>query len=520
MKGLLTIVCFLFLASSSCRTPEEVRIFESLTMKSEILGQELKYSVVVPAGYFSSKVDYAVIYLLHGLGDDEVSWLEYGRIAQLAGKMEKDGQIDPMIYVMPQGYRNYYVNDFAGTFLYQDMFINELIPFIDSTYRTNTTGNCRATIGYSMGGFGALTIPLKNPEIIQVSVPLSISIRTDEQYMYENPSEWNGQWGRLFGAVDSIGESRLTNYYKQNCPLHILQNFDSSNLNIPRIYIDNGDDEQTLSYSNEALHVLMRDKNIAHEFRVRDGGHSFSYWRETMPNALRFVDDAFNNKPYRGDEKSIPDAHLRISPELISFDFLNEKAEIYLPEEYSITTRKYPVIYISGNISSDEKQWLSGLTLNMSSSGDLPPLILAFTGDSEEYLSDTIMNRIEFTFRVREGYRFRVIMGIGEGGSNALKRSMSPLEFTAGILVDAKPEIQVFESKLDKLEPGKLNRTWYYIACPDKGPDYAENSLIHTEFRTRDIYHEYRVSEGSGGFEWRKKMYRDALLFAAKKIHR
>ena len=64
------------------------------------------------------------------------------------------------------------------------------------------------------------------------------------------------------------------------------------------------------------------------------------------------------------------------------------------------------------------------------------------------------------------------------------------------------------------------NSNWFYIAYPDKGEHYAENSRIHTEFRTLDIYHEFRISGGFGGFEWRKEVYCEALKFVANKIHR
>ncbi len=112
------------------------RVMEGLTMSSHALGQEVRYSVVLPQDYFRSKKSYPVVYLLHGLGDDESSWLEYGRITQIADDAVSQKEIVPMIFIMPQGFRNYYVNDYAGTFRYEDMFINEFVPYIDKTYRT------------------------------------------------------------------------------------------------------------------------------------------------------------------------------------------------------------------------------------------------------------------------------------------------------------------------------------------------------------------------------------------------
>jgi S-formylglutathione hydrolase FrmB len=104
-----------------------------------------------------------------------------------------------------------------------------------------------------MGGFGALVLPLRNPDVVTVSVPLSISVRSDAQYMTEEASGWDDQWGRLFGAVGVTGEGRLTDYYKQHSPFHIFAQKDLSKLKDLKIYIDNGDDEETLCRSNEEL---------------------------------------------------------------------------------------------------------------------------------------------------------------------------------------------------------------------------------------------------------------------------
>lgn len=183
------------------------RIMEGIAMTSALLGQEVKYSIVLPPDYFKGKKNYPVVYLLHGLGDEESSWLEYGRISQIADAAVADKEIIPMIFVMPQGFRNYYVNDYAGTFLYEDMFINELVPHIDKNYRTIKDSRHRATMGYSMGGFGALVLPVKHPDIFSISVPLSISVRTDKQYMVEDAAEWNDQWEDYLVA---LGRSEMT----------------------------------------------------------------------------------------------------------------------------------------------------------------------------------------------------------------------------------------------------------------------------------------------------------------------
>ena len=183
MKRTILLAFFsLFLISHSI-ADSGLRILESMVMPSHILKQDVHFSVCLPQNYYSNTHSFPVVYLLHGLGDDETSWLEYGQITQYADKSVAAGEIAPMIFIMPEAFRTYYVNDYKGSFLYQDMFVKELVPYIDSLFRTIADRQHRAVMGYSMGGFGALNLHLKHPDVFGTAVPLSISVRTDEQYL-------------------------------------------------------------------------------------------------------------------------------------------------------------------------------------------------------------------------------------------------------------------------------------------------------------------------------------------------
>lgn len=101
-----------------------------------------------------------------------------------------------------------------------DMFINELVPLIDKRFRTTASKTERAVAGFSMGGFGALSIASQHPETFSVSIGLSPSLNTDEQYISLSQDGWNLQWGNNFGGSGQTGTGRLTSYYKSQCPLH------------------------------------------------------------------------------------------------------------------------------------------------------------------------------------------------------------------------------------------------------------------------------------------------------------
>ncbi len=520
MKRLLTLFFVFLLSYSSFSMSHGVRILESLSMHSQILGQDVKYSICLPEGYFKGNRTYPVVYLLHGLGDDETSWLEYGGIYQLSDKLVNDGEIVPIIYVIPQGYRTYYVNDFLGKFRYQDMFIQELIPFIDSHYRTVADKNHRATMGYSMGGFGALILPLLNPEVFSTCVPLSISIRTDKQYMEEDSSEWDKQWGRLFGAVGKTGEERITEYYKQNNPFYIFAQSDLTKLKGLRIFIDNGDDEKTLCRSNEQLHILMRDKGIPHEFRVRDGGHSFQYWYSALPNALRFISDAFESKPYRGDV--LPNT---IKPKLSKeqqqkIKIEKEEVTAYLPSEYNNTSRLYPVIYISSGYLPTQEKAIASVVNHEIENSNVSPMLLVFLPKDGMSRINNLLPKLEETLRIRKGYRFRALFGYQENALDVLEKCINSEEFGFCSISDAFLQKDSITILLSKLNPEVFKQTSFFIDAPDRGRFYESNGNLHMLLRDKELAHEYRVREGVGGFEWFLAGLPEIISLTAKRFHR
>lgn len=93
--------------------------------------------------------------------------------------MIKEGKIQPFIMVIPDGYLSYYSDTYDGSSLYETFFIKELVPYIDNNYRTRKDINGRSIIGFSMGGFGALSVSLRNRHLFGSVVALSPSIRTE-----------------------------------------------------------------------------------------------------------------------------------------------------------------------------------------------------------------------------------------------------------------------------------------------------------------------------------------------------
>ncbi len=517
-----TVLLFFFGVLLVCNTvaASGLRIMESMVMHSKILKQDVHFSICLPANYYDTKQSFPVVYLLHGLGDNESSWLEYGQISQYADKAVSDGDIKPMIFVMPEAFRTYYVNDYSGSFLYQDMFVKEFVPYIDSLFRTKPDRQHRALMGYSMGGFGALNLHLKHSDIFGTSVPLSISVRTDEQYMTEDASGWDDQWGRLFGEPGFTGKDRITEYYKQNSPFHILTQMSATDIKKLNIFIDNGDKEQTLCRSNEELHILMRNLNIPHEFRVRDGGHSFQYWCSALPNSLRFISDAFEGNPYRGDKAiTIVTNHQLPERQLRTIKVNNELVPVFVPAGYDNTNRLYPVIYLAGKFTETQRRSVSAAVNYELEKNFVGPMVIVFLSENSSKQLLTSLPEFEEKLRIRKGYRFRVIAGFGTEATEVCKMAIQE-QFVGCVVSDGYISKDLFTGVLSEMKLKALEKTSFYIDAPDKGSFYEGNGNAHMLLRDKDLQHEYRVREGKGGFDFFITGLPGIIAFSAKRFHK
>lgn len=515
MKRYITILSFLTICVfwGFCQDRNELLTLENEVMYSKILGQDVKYSVCLPENYYEVDQSYPVVYMLHGLGDNASSWLEYGRIDSWSKYRVNQKAIIPMIYIMPEGYTNYYVNDFYGKFLYQDMFVKELIPHIDKRFRTIASREHRATVGYSMGGFGALTLALLHQNLFSVTVTFSISIRTDEQYLKEESEGWDEQWGRLFGGVGQVGERRLTDYYKQNNPFYIIENKPIDT----KIFIINGDDEGSLAYSNEELHIRMRELNIPHEYRVRDGGHDFDFWFKALDDGINFVSDAFSQKTYRGDQ--IDDIQLSESVTLIKDSYAGNPISVYLPKGYEQGNRLYPIIYIDAAIDEERQNLVSRLIGEKIETMELTPAIAVFFDSSAFDDLDRFIESIETKYRVRGGRRFSAYIGFKEGGLKALE-CISENKFTYVASFDATIEdASTLFSKLKEKDTSKFQKTAVYIDTSDKGEYYKANGKLHLLLKDLKVKHEYRVSENTDSTKYLLRCMDAVLGRISDKIH-
>ncbi|MEO5562103.1 MAG: alpha/beta hydrolase-fold protein [Chitinophagaceae bacterium] len=286
MKKQLFILCAC-ICSVSFIFSQTGKVYDNLSMTSKILKMERKYAVYLPPDYETSDRSYPVLYLLHGSGDDQTGWVQFGEVLQITDKAIREGKSTPMIIIMPDannGTQRGYYNTATGSWRYEDFFFEEFLPFVEKKYRIKAAKRYRAVAGLSMGGNGTFTYAIHHPELFSSACPLSASM---------GPASLDEAKTNLRAQTPGIADSLIEKYYKRQSVLYLVNAIPDSLKRSVRWYIDCGDDDR-LSEGNSLVHIVMRQREIPHEFLIRNGAHNWTYWRQSLPEVLEFVSQGFH----------------------------------------------------------------------------------------------------------------------------------------------------------------------------------------------------------------------------------
>lgn len=289
------IICFICSCLLQLANAQNTgKVIESKNVRSTILGKDVKYTIYLPADYSYSERAYPVVYLLHGYTDNNTGWLQFGEINRFADKAIAEGVIPPMIIVMPNGDSSWYINSYDGKEKYEDFFIKEFIPSIEKLYRIKTEKRYRGVAGLSMGGYGTLIYAIKYPNLFAAAAPLSGAVFDDDAIVSMSDEGWERTFGQLYGR-GLKGKDRLNQAFYSNSILKMVETKTAEDLKKVRYWIDCGDDD-FLTKGNCLLHIALTDKKIPHEYRVRDGAHTWTYWRTGITDALEFIGRSFHQQ--------------------------------------------------------------------------------------------------------------------------------------------------------------------------------------------------------------------------------
>lgn len=253
-------------------------------MASGILGAEKEFMVYLPPGYEYSGKEYPVLYLLHGASDTYRGWLDKGNMKNITDRLLREGMILPLIIVMPDasGEQENNMGRNMGYFNrpgwnYEDHFFDELVPYVENKYRVKSEKRSRAVAGLSMGGGGSMVYALHRPDFFGSCCPLS------------------GLLGDSRRSHTASQNDVYRNSIDNNDPHRIISEASGAELDkfrSVRWYLDCGDDD-FLAESNVEMYILMREKKIPLQYRMRDGVHNWEYWQGSLPEVLRFISIGF-----------------------------------------------------------------------------------------------------------------------------------------------------------------------------------------------------------------------------------
>jgi S-formylglutathione hydrolase FrmB len=256
---------------------------------SKILGHPVPYCVILPADYDSDKTsNYPALYFLHGLGGNEQLLLNSGGMNMIQDLRDQK-RIGEFLIVAPDGGRSFYINSRDGKVRYEDFFIREFLPYIESHYRIRAERKSRGITGVSMGGYGALRFALRYPDLfvaVSAHSPALIGTLPNIKVSSEQAAAVAEVLGKAFGSrVDAA-------FWQRESPFTIVK--DGPRPAGLQIYFDCGtDDEFGFNKGNQQFHELLTARGIPHEFHLYPGGHDWDYFAEHLPASFEFQSHAF-----------------------------------------------------------------------------------------------------------------------------------------------------------------------------------------------------------------------------------
>jgi S-formylglutathione hydrolase FrmB len=239
-----------------------------VTFHSAALNRDMQYRVVLPANIPPGR-KLPVVYLLHGGGGGYRDWSNYSDAARFAEW--------GLILVMPEGHSSYYTNSADHPQdRYEDYIVSDLVADVDARFPAATTRESRAIVGISMGGFGAVKLALKHPELYVFAAGMSPAIDVPSRpFSVKRIDQWRHH-SSIFGAWGS--QTR-----RDNDPYVLARSADPAK--VPYIYLSCGDKEGLLS-ANRKFAGLLDQRHFQYEFHVTHGGHDWNQWNAQIASVF------------------------------------------------------------------------------------------------------------------------------------------------------------------------------------------------------------------------------------------
>jgi S-formylglutathione hydrolase len=293
------------------------------SLKGNLLGDPVEQSVTIylPPSYDAAPAKrFPTLYLLHGFTGTQKAWTGYARLHTLLDELIAQGQSRELIVVMPNGWNAYKGAFYSNSTVngnWEDYIYRDLVQNIDANYRSIARAESRGIAGHSMGGYGAMTLAMKHPDIFSAVYALSpCCFAIEGDFTSENPA-WlktvrlsakeqlkpvpksleefyqlafvavsaalspNPERGPLyvdFPYVERDGrleknESVLAKW-RSKMPVYMVEDHKANLLKLRGIFIDYGQKEEFshIRIATQQFSKALAERSIPHRFEIYEGG--------------------------------------------------------------------------------------------------------------------------------------------------------------------------------------------------------------------------------------------------------
>ncbi len=225
---------------------------------SQLTGRLRRCFVYLPASYMTDNTStFPVLYLLHGAGESERSWMEQGRLQFILDNAIAARIAKPMIVVADSGYAAFADSPTdsydrrSATAAFEQVLLEELVPMIDQAYRTKADTNHRALAGLSMGGGQSLAIGLKHPEV--------------------------------FSSVAAMSAGRNVDFDTATAYGGVMKDANAFHSRFKRLWLSAGTNEKPTFDAINAMHYALDAAGIRHTLYISDAtAHEWHTWRRSL----------------------------------------------------------------------------------------------------------------------------------------------------------------------------------------------------------------------------------------------
>jgi S-formylglutathione hydrolase FrmB len=236
-----------------------------ISFHSAALNRDMQYRVVLPAKIAANE-KLPVVYLLHSGGGGFHDWTNDSDVAQYAER--------GLILIMPEGNSSYFANAVdPPQDRYEDYIVKDLISDVESRFPAASGRSDRAIVGASMGGFGAVNLALRHPDLFAFSAGLSPALDVPSRpFSIKRIEQWH-RFRAIFGSWQ--GQTQ-----RDNDPFILIRSADPAKTSY---FFLTGGEQEGLLPSIRQFAALLAARHLQYEFHTSPGGHDWNQWNSWLP---------------------------------------------------------------------------------------------------------------------------------------------------------------------------------------------------------------------------------------------